>query len=127
MSTPTNGSGTSGRDAARELLGAYVLDAVDDIERATVDRALEADTALRDEAEGLRRATTPLHDADGPGPDVWSRIEARLADGTHRSPTVVPLATAVRTGVRRTGTRRRQVVRVVAIAAAAAALAGMTA
>ncbi|MFC4069937.1 anti-sigma factor [Actinoplanes subglobosus] len=56
------------------LVGAYVLDAVDDRERAAVDRHLRECDACRTEAAELREATARL--ADG----AWSVPPPRLRD-----------------------------------------------
>lgn len=48
------------RDEVRDLLAAWALDAVDDVERATVDRALRDDPALAAEARSLQETTALL-------------------------------------------------------------------
>ncbi|WP_433796647.1 anti-sigma factor [Actinoplanes sp. CA-252034] len=56
------------------LVGAYVLDAVDDLERAAVDRHLRECDSCRSDAAELREATARL--ADG----AWSVPPPRLRD-----------------------------------------------
>ena len=50
-------------DQTRELLGAYVLDAVDDVERRRVENLLAIDPSARDEVERLRRVADKLGNA----------------------------------------------------------------
>jgi anti-sigma-K factor RskA len=100
------------------LLAAHALGALDDVERAAVERALAEDPAARARLAKFEKATGLLPSADGPGTDVWSKIEAAISDGERR-PVVVPIESGRRASA--LGTRRR-VVRVVGFAAAAAAV-----
>jgi anti-sigma-K factor RskA len=83
---PEPGSDGPGGDDVDSLLGAFALDAVDDVERRRVERRLEADPELRAEADRLVVAADHLAAAAaGAGPtapaDLWGRIAARLDHG----------------------------------------------
>ncbi|WP_120005015.1 anti-sigma factor domain-containing protein [Nesterenkonia muleiensis] len=65
-------------DALRELLGAWALDAVDDVERARVERAIAADPELAAEARQLRETVARIAEADAQQPPEDLR-EAVLA------------------------------------------------
>lgn len=66
--------------ALQELLGVYVLHAVDDDERAAVDAHLETCPKCRAEVDGLREVTAHLAQAGAPAPEgVWARIAAEIA------------------------------------------------
>ena len=65
------------------LLGAYALDALDDIERARVDRYLAVNRRARDEVDELREsaaslALAPRDDLSAP-PELWERISSSIA------------------------------------------------
>jgi len=93
-----------------ELLGAYALDAVTDIERRQVERALDLDPRLRAEADELVAVSLVLAGdlaPDEPAPDhLWATIEAEISP-----PAVGPIH------------RRRPIRRRLAAAAGAAAVA----
>jgi anti-sigma-K factor RskA len=93
-----------------ELLGAYAVDAVTDIERRRIERALESDAELRREADELLAVSAALADdlgADEPAPDrVWTAIATEISP-----PAAAPAP------------RRRPVLRWAAAVAGAAAVA----
>ncbi len=103
------------------LVGAYALDAVDDLERAAFDRHLRECEACRAEADELREAATRL--ADGtwsvPPPRLRVNVLAEIATVRQLSP-AVPAPDAVRAGPARQPRRRW----LVAVAAAVVAAAG---
>jgi anti-sigma-K factor RskA len=110
----------------RDLVAAYAIGAVDDDERAAIDRFLMTDRALRAEADGFAHAVRQLRTPEGPAPAVWTGIQAALESGEHRSASVVPISATRRTE-RAPRSRRvgRRVTRVVAVAAAVAAAAAV--
>ena len=55
-------------DSPRDLLGAWALDAVDDLERAAVERAIASDEELAAEARQLRETVGRLAEADAQQP-----------------------------------------------------------
>lgn len=57
-------------DQTRELLGAYALDAVDDVERRRVEKLLASDPSARDEVEQLRRVADKLGNAAESAPQI---------------------------------------------------------
>ncbi|HLS15492.1 MAG TPA: anti-sigma factor [Beutenbergiaceae bacterium] len=65
-------------EQVRELLGAWALNAVDDVERAAVERAIAADADLAAEARELRETVGRLAEADAQQPPEHVR-EAVLA------------------------------------------------
>ncbi|MEJ6512556.1 MAG: anti-sigma factor [Acidimicrobiales bacterium] len=67
-------------DSTRELLGAYALDAVDDVERRRVERLLANDSSARDEVEQLRAAVDKLGDAavSVAPPHLWESIHSEI-------------------------------------------------
>lgn len=71
-------------DDVTELLGAYVLDAVDDVERRRVERAIDADPAVADEVERLRAGLDVLVDslAVEPPAGLWEKIRSEVADSS---------------------------------------------
>ena len=116
-------------DELRELLGAYALDAVDDDERAQVERFLSSDPHASNEVAQFRELAALMANTGGDAPvGVWDRI----ADVIHGDPTALaPRSRSARSPVlaRIEDARRRRVPRgfraaaVVAAAAAAAAIA----
>ena len=67
-------------DQTHELLGAYVLDAVDDIERQRVERLLASDSSARDEVERLRVAADKLGGASASvaPSQLWESIQSDI-------------------------------------------------
>ena len=65
-------------NTTRELLGAWALDAVDDFERAAVERAIASDQELAAEARELRETVSRLAEGDAQEPPPQLR-EAVLA------------------------------------------------
>jgi anti-sigma-K factor RskA len=69
-------------DELRELLGAYVLDALEDDERARVERRLSVDPEAQAEVDRLAGTVDMALAADvaevRPPPDLWDRISAGL-------------------------------------------------
>lgn len=100
------------------LIGAYVLDAVDDLERAAVDRHLRECDACRTDAAELREAAARL--ADG----AWSVPPPRLRDNVLAAVATtrqLPVATAPRS---RPALRSRWVAAAAAVVAAVVAAVG---
>lgn len=105
-------------DEVRELLGAYALDAVDDDERAAVERLLVRDPRARAEVAEFRETAAMLAQGGGEAPQgLWSRIEDSLAEPP--PPLVLPME---RARSRRRGTRIAAVVGIAAAVAAFVAL-----
>ena len=79
-----------GPDDVSELLGAYVLGAVDDFERRRVERAVEADPEVAAEIERLRIAVDGLADAVAVDPPagLWDSIRSGVADDDRRNESV---------------------------------------
>ena len=73
-------------DDVRELLGVYVLDAVDDVERRRVERAAAADPAIAEEIARLRSGVDALAGsfATEPPPGLWDSIRSEIpsSDGS---------------------------------------------
>lgn len=69
-------------DGISELIGAYVLDAVDDVERRRVERAMAADPRVADEVRGLRVVVETLDDdaERTPPPGLWASIRSATVD-----------------------------------------------
>ena len=67
-------------DPTRELLGAYVLDAVDDVERRRVENLLASDPSARDEVEQLRLVADKLGNAaeSAPPAQLWESIQLAI-------------------------------------------------
>ncbi|MEY3512378.1 MAG: hypothetical protein RL486_1043 [Actinomycetota bacterium] len=67
-------------DPTRELLGAYVLDAVDDVERRRVENLLASDPSARDEVERLRLVADKLGNAaeSAPPAQLWESIQLAI-------------------------------------------------
>lgn len=65
----------------RDLLGAWAVDALDDVERARVERALRVDAELRDEARELRETVALLAEADAqaPPPELREAVLEQVA------------------------------------------------
>ena len=105
-------------DDLRDVLGAYAIGAVDDVERAEIEQWLATDDEARATAEGLAAAARSLHTSDGPAPAVWTAIETAIASGEHRPAAVVPIS-----AIRPARVASRRVSRVVSVAAAVAAAA----
>jgi len=95
------------------MSAAYVLDALDDIERAQFEKHLAVCSQCRDEVAGLREAASMLShvSVSPPPPDLRERV---LADTARVRP--LPPATPVRTG--------RRLPRLVAAAAIVIGMAG---
>lgn len=113
------------RDEARELLGAWALDAIDDRERALVERAIAQDTELAAQAQELRETVGLLgeNDATSPPAALRDRVLQRVSETTQSAPISGSSesdrsSSATRT---RASRGRRPAVRYLAIAAAAAA------
>jgi hypothetical protein len=74
-----------------ELLPAYALDAVDDDERALIDRYLERTPAARDDVAELQVAASMLAQTGGPPPEgVWERLETIISATPPRLQAVSP-------------------------------------
>lgn len=73
-------------DDVQELLGAYVLDAVDDVERRRIERAIAADPDVAAEVDRLRVAVTALDDDAeiAPPPQLWDAIRTSIDEGPPR-------------------------------------------
>lgn len=67
---------------ARDLLGAWALDAVDDAERAAVERAIAGDEELAAEARELRETVAQLAegDAEPPPPHLRDAVLAQIRE-----------------------------------------------
>ncbi|GAB7043632.1 MULTISPECIES: anti-sigma factor [Catenuloplanes] len=100
------------------LVGAYVLDAVDDIERAAFDRHLGTCRACAAEVDELREATARLADA------TWSVPPPRLRHEVMARVAVTRQVTPVRRAAARAPGRPAWGRRVLAAAAAVALAAG---
>ena len=86
-------------DDVRDLLGAYVLDAVDDVERRRVERAAAEDVEIAAEIARLRVAVDALADTadDAPPPRVWDSIVASIDEGVSADVTPITRVTSRRT------------------------------
>ena len=74
-----------------ELLPAYALDALDDDERALVDRHLARSADARDEVAELQVAASMLAHAGGPPPEgVWEKLESMIAESPRALRAVPP-------------------------------------
>ncbi len=76
-------------DDVRELLAAYALNAVDDLDRARVEELLARDPSARRELARFEAAVAALHDdndAIAPPLEAWDAIRTRIA-GTKRRTT----------------------------------------
>jgi len=67
-------------DQTRELLGAYALDSVDDVERRRVENLLASDPSARDEVERLRLVADKLGNAaeSAPPAQLWESIQLAI-------------------------------------------------
>ena len=86
-----------------ELLGVYALDAVDDVERHTVDQHLSSCARCRAEVQEHREVAALLAHTGAPAPEgLWARIAESLDEHPEFSvPTVLPfpaIATGTATG-----------------------------
>lgn len=108
---------------AHILAGAYVLDAVDDHERATFTRHLSECPACSGEVAEFRATAARLGAAEavGPGLGLRRRVLAEISQ-TRQLPPVVPTEPVL--AARRHPWRRRALIGIASIAAAAAVLAG---
>lgn len=76
-------------DQTRELLGAYALDAVDDVERRRVEKLLVSDPSVRDEVERLRLVADELGNAaeSAPPAQLWESLQSAVnTDSSARKP-----------------------------------------
>jgi anti-sigma-K factor RskA len=75
-------------DPARELLGAWALDAVDDVERAAVERAIREDPELAEEARALREtaALLAVGEAAAPPAGVRDNVLTTIAQTEQEDP-----------------------------------------
>lgn len=71
-------------DDTRDLLGAWAVDAVDDLERRTVERAIAQDPELAREARALRDSVGRLAEAEASPPP--EELRARVLDEVARTP-----------------------------------------
>jgi len=75
----------NGSDDTEALLGAYVLDAVDDVDRRRVERLLETSPGARAEVERLNAAADRLAEAAAAGAsaptELFSSLMAKVAAG----------------------------------------------
>ncbi len=68
-------------DQVQELLGARVLDALDDEERRQVDDHISGCEECRRALGRMERAAAAVIDGeDAPPPDVWERIKRHLRE-----------------------------------------------
>ncbi|MGO1583241.1 MAG: hypothetical protein ACTHXO_08475, partial [Actinomycetaceae bacterium] len=71
-------------DEVRDLLPAWALDAVDDVERARVERALREDPELAAEAQALRETAARL--AAGSAVPPPARLRSEVLDAVAATP-----------------------------------------
>ena len=90
----------SGSEDVSELLGAYVLDAVDDVERRRVERAAANDPQIAAEIDRLRIAADELADASelSPPAGLWESIRAEIEPSTVAPAPEQPSITRLDTG-----------------------------
>ncbi len=83
-----------GPDDVSELLGAYVLDAVDDFERRRVERAADADPEIEAEITRLRETVDALTDAVAvePPAGLWESIRSELGEADRRGDDAIRFA-----------------------------------
>ena len=72
----------SDSDDVSELIGAYVLDAVDDVERRRVERAAAADPLIAEEIDRLRAVADSLADSfeAEPPAGLWESIHSEVEE-----------------------------------------------
>jgi predicted anti-sigma-YlaC factor YlaD len=71
----------STHDELRDLLGAFALDAVDDVERAVVEHHLAACADCRAEVDQYLAVAAMMAQADSPVPDgLWDRVRAGITE-----------------------------------------------
>ncbi|UTT58733.1 anti-sigma factor [Cellulosimicrobium cellulans] len=127
MADPTTprGDGADDRPDVRDLLPAYALDAVDDVERRAVERLLAADPDARRELDEYRDVVAAFAVESAPPPAlrdaVLARVAASAATGTSAEESagggvVVDLAAARRARRRRWTGLAAAVAAVVAVA-----------
>lgn len=74
------------------LLGAYALDAVDDVERREVEAYLRRSPQAREEVREHHEVAMALATTPGLAPDaLWNRIEATMAENERTSSPVTPI------------------------------------
>lgn len=108
-------------DSPRDLLGAWALDAVDDLERAKVERAIASDEELAAEARQLRETIGRLAEADAQQPPEHVR-DAVMAEIQNAAPTEETTSSAAVREDRNELARMRRRRRWQGLAAAAAAV-----
>lgn len=111
-----------GGDAPHDLVGAYALDALDDVERARFERHLTSCASCRTELAGLQAAAAALgqQHAEQPPPALRDRVLAAIAEdpSQHAAPPASPSPAGQRL--------RRVVRRALAVAAAVVVAALLT-
>ncbi|TFF05100.1 anti-sigma factor [Cellulosimicrobium funkei] len=123
LTTP-RGDGADDRPDARDLLPAYALDAVDDVERRAVERLLAADPDARRELDEYRDVVAAFTVESAPPPALRDAVLARVAAsadaalsaGESTGGVVVDLAAARRARRRRWTGLAAAVAAVVAVA-----------
>ncbi|KLN35272.1 hypothetical protein FB00_07545 [Cellulosimicrobium funkei] len=126
MADPTTprGDGADDRPDVRDLLPAYALDAVDDVERRAVERLLAADPDARRELDEYRDVVAAFAVESAPPPALRDAVLARVAASAATVPpagestdgVVVDLAAARRARRRRWTGLAAAVAAVVAVA-----------
>ncbi|MEV8179087.1 MULTISPECIES: anti-sigma factor domain-containing protein [Cellulosimicrobium] len=126
MADPTTprGDGADDRPDVRDLLPAYALDAVDDVERRAVERLLAADPDARRELDEYRDVVAAFAVESAPPPALRDTVLARVAASAATVPAagestggvVVDLAAARRARRRRWTGLAAAVAAVVAVA-----------
>ncbi|WP_455603920.1 anti-sigma factor [Cellulosimicrobium funkei] len=124
MADPTTprGDGADDRPDVRDLLPAYALDAVDDVERRAVERLLAADPDARRELDEYRDVGAAFAVESDPPPALRDAVLARVAEATlppageRTGGVVVDLAAARRARRRRWTGLAAAVAAVVAVA-----------
>ena len=90
MTDDTRYQGGDADDDVSELFGAYVLDALDDDERARVDERLATDPDARAEVDRLANAVDTALTSDvpemAPPPELWDRIASDLPERPDQRP-----------------------------------------
>lgn len=123
LTTP-RGDGAHDRPDVRDLLPAYALDAVDDVERRAVERLLAADPDARRELDEYRDVVAAFTVESAPPPALRDAVLARVAASADAAPSagestggvVVDLAAARRARRRRWTGLAAAVAAVVAVA-----------